>query len=294
MIVNPQLFNYRLIIGSLTIVVVALSIFGFVNYQAIDAHQEFLEQEKHLIENELVEMINQYDDMSFANALITTQLKASKAQAKMALNSLKTLQTNTSLLTKYKQQVANLKVRNKILFRTIDSLDNRNQDLEIKNKTTLSELETKKYEVELLKRQNAKLSYNLANAAKITANSFTAKGYQKNFGLKSFTNKAKHVNSIELCFTIAENTLAKSGKKDLYIQILNPNNNVIADQGEVKFGKDKLIYSKKISVQYNLKESAICIDVEADNSDQPLSRGTYILSVFHEGKLLGGTKVQFR
>ncbi|MEM6516360.1 MAG: hypothetical protein AAF688_09265 [Bacteroidota bacterium] len=294
MIVNPQFFNYRLIIGSLTFVVASLSIFGYINYQSVEAHQDFLEQEKKLVESELVEMIDQYDKASLSNNLLTVQLKDFKTKAELALDSLKSLKTDISSLSRYKQQVVNLKVRNKFLFGAIDSLNIRNRDLEVENKITYEELQKEKSENSLLKQKNAELSRNLADASRISASAFTAKGYQKNFGLKSFTNKAKHVNSIELCFTLAENNFVKPGKKDLYVQILNPRNNIIADKGEIKFGKNKLIYSQKISAQYDNKESDICIDVEADNSDQPLAPGTYFVSVFHEGKNLGGTKVEFR
>ena len=294
MIVNPQFFNYRLIIGSLTVVVAALSIFGFINYQSIDAHQEFLEQEKNLVENELVAMIDQYDEISSSNNLLEGQINDFKLKAQTALDSIETLETNIALLTKYKEQVGYLKVRNKILYSTLDSLNDRNDDLEAMNRLTQDELLKEKFENDFLKQENAKLHKDLADAARINANSFYAKGYQKSFGIKSLTNKAKHVNSIELCFTIAENSLTTPGKKDIYVQILNPKNNVIADKGEIQFGNDKLIYSRKISAEYNNKESDICIDVEADDTDQPLSPGTYFISVFHEGKNLGQTKLEFR
>jgi len=294
MIVNPQFFNYRLIIGSLAIVVASLTIFGFVNYQSIQANQQFLEQEKNLVENELVEMIDQYDDITESNNFISVQLVEFKNKARKALDSLESVEANISLLAGFKQQIGNLKVKNKNLFQTIDSLNSENLVLKKKNKSTYGELVQERIENDSLVKENYKLSSELADITRITANSFRAKGYQKNRGTKSFTKKAKHVNSIELCFTILENSLAKSGKKDLYVQILNPKNNIIADKGEISFGANKLIYSQKISTWYNQKDSDICIDIQADDSEQPLAPGTYFVSVFHEGKNLGGTKVEFR
>ena len=51
MIVNPQLFNYRLITGSLIVGIAVLSIVSFTNYQSTQAHQQFLEQEKSLLKS---------------------------------------------------------------------------------------------------------------------------------------------------------------------------------------------------------------------------------------------------
>ena len=58
MIVNPQLFNYRLIIGSLIVAVNRFRCLQFYNYQSITSHQQFLEQEKKLVESELSQMIS--------------------------------------------------------------------------------------------------------------------------------------------------------------------------------------------------------------------------------------------
>ena len=41
MIVNPQLFNYRLISGSLIVAIAVLTVFSFTNYQSIKAHEQF-------------------------------------------------------------------------------------------------------------------------------------------------------------------------------------------------------------------------------------------------------------
>ncbi|MEN8885831.1 MAG: hypothetical protein ABF246_05535, partial [Winogradskyella sp.] len=76
MIVNPQLFNYRLIIISLMVVLAVLGIFSFTNYKSTTSYEEFLQQEKSLIEKELSEMLTSYDDLSENYNLITTELQA--------------------------------------------------------------------------------------------------------------------------------------------------------------------------------------------------------------------------
>ena len=89
------------------------------------------------------------------------------------------------------------------------------------------------------------LRQSIEKGALLTANSFRAKGYEKFFGVKRPSVKAKRVQSIEVCFTLAENALTETGMKDLYIQVLNPRNNVVADKGAINFGNSSLIYSAK-------------------------------------------------
>ena len=62
MIVNPQLFNYRLIISSLLVVLTVLGIYSFTKYKSIESYEEFLKQEKVLIETELSDMLSSYDE----------------------------------------------------------------------------------------------------------------------------------------------------------------------------------------------------------------------------------------
>lgn len=294
MIVNPQFFNYRLIIGSLVVAVTLLSVFGFTSYQSIATQQQFLEQEKHLVERELSQMIERYDEVFLTNNLIVSQIKNANSETQSTLDSLKVLKTNLAFLPRLKQQLNDLKVKNKLLFVAIDSLDSVNQSLKADRQLAYNELRKEISENNSLKKRNENLNTDLEKAALITANSFKAIGYKHDLGFKSSTPKAKHANSIEVCFSIAENILTKSGPKIIYIQILDPQNNVISDKGAVNFGNQSLIYSQKEIIDYTNKTMDVCFDIKADVNEQPLSKGIYFISIFEGARRLGGTQMILR
>tara|TARA_B100000809_G_scaffold264815_1_gene321738 strand:- start:3250 stop:4134 length:885 start_codon:yes stop_codon:yes gene_type:complete len=292
MIVNPQFFNYRLIIGSLIIVVAVLTVYSFTNYKSIASHQQFLEQEKKLVESELSQMIMRYDDVSISNDLISFKLEDAKLATKLTLDSLKGVRSDLSVLAKFKQQIFNIKIKNKVLFKTADSLDNINKELERDKLLSYSYLRKQQRENSSLIRTNKNLNESIEKGALLTANSFKAQGYEKSFGTKRSSTKAKRVQSIEVCFILAENSLTEAGAKELYIQIVNPKNNVVADKGSVAFGKSTLIYSAEEIVTYNNNVVEVCIDVDADINDHPLEKGNYYISVFHKDRKLGSTQVK--
>nr|WP_321232548.1 hypothetical protein [uncultured Psychroserpens sp.] len=294
MIVNPQSFNYRLIIGSLIVAVAVLTVYSFTSYKSIVAHQQFIEQEKKLVESELSQMITRYDDVSISNDLISSQLEDAKRNTKLALDSLRMLRSDLSVISKFKDQLFNLKLKNKALFKTIDSLDEANQGLEQEKLLAYNELKKQKRENSSLLKENEDLEKSLEKGALITANSFKAKGYEKFFGAKRSSNKAKRVQSIEVCFTLAENSLTEAGEKELYIQILNPKNNVVADKGAINFGNSSLIYSAKELINYSNEVLEVCLDVDADIDEQPLVSGTYYISIFHKDRKLGSTEVKLK
>ena len=73
-------------------------------------------------------------------------------------------------------------------------------------------------------------------------NSFDAKVYrERSLGKKVETKKASNADSFEVCFVIAENPIAEKGNKNLFIQIVGPDNNVVNDKGAVVFGESSLI-----------------------------------------------------
>lgn len=294
MIVNPQYFNYRLIIGSLIVAATVLMVYGFTSYKTLEAHQKFIEQEKKLVERELAVMISRYDDVSISNDLIFSQLEDAKENTNLVLDSVKMLRDDLSVLYKFKNQIHTLKSKNKTLFKTIDSVGEVTSKLEQQKRSSNNELVHQKLENLMLLEENATLEKSLEEGALLTANSFRARGYEGSFGTKRASNVAKRVKSIEVCLTIAENILTEAGEKEVYIQILDPKNNVIADKGAIKFENLSLIYSAKELVYYNNDVVELCLDVDADRDEQPLADGTYYISVFHKNRKLGSTQLNLK
>jgi vacuolar-type H+-ATPase subunit I/STV1 len=291
MIVNPQLFNYRLIIGTLVVVITAVTVYGFTSHKSIEKQYQFLEQEKKLVESELSQIIERYDDISTYNDLVSVQLEVTKKAYRLTSDSLNSMKSKLSIITKSKQQLVTLQDKNKILFIQKDSINQINDDLEKENHLINRQLQNKKLENSSLNNLNKNLNIRLEKGAILLGNSFKANSFERVLGKKKASSKAKRVKTIEVCFILAENTLAKSGKKDIYIQVVNPKNNVIADKGAVNFGASNLIYSAKKVVDYNIKGMEVCLDIEADVNDIPLQSGNYYISIFHENNKLGSTSI---
>ena len=292
MIVNPQLFNYRLITGSLVVTVAVLSIISFTNYQSEQARQLSIEQEKKLIEIELSQMIRQYDEVSLDNSLIASQLETSKRETQDLLDSIQILQSETSEVSKFKRKVVDLQVRNNTLLSRFNVVNLKNAELEKEKLKVNKELENQRQINNTILNENKKLNERLKMASLLTASSFKATALNKTLGKTVETSKASKTESIEVSFTLGENMLVEEGEKDIYIQILTPENNVFADKGAVNFGESSLIYSTKKIIAYNNGALDISILINAEDDDRPLIEGNYYISVFNNDRKLGGTQLQ--
>ena len=294
MIVNPQLFNYRLIISSLLVVLTVLGVYSFTNYKSIKSYEEFLKQEKVLIEKELSEILLSYDELSQDYDLMASQLQEAKLETKLALDSLRLLKSDLSIITKFKDQLSVLKTKSRVLLETVDSLNTANVKLQKEKRYALNTIKNNHLTINALEVVNDSLNKTIDNAATMRAHSVSVETFKIANSRKKSTLRARRVNAMDVCIALTENPLTEKGVKDIYIQIVSPDNNVIADKGEVFFNDTSLIYSKKEVVNFDNKNLSICTTVATYKEDRPLKKGTYFINVFHENRKLGSTSVQLK
>ncbi len=294
MIVNPQLFNYRLIIGSLLVVLTVLGVYSFTNYKSIKSYEEFLDQEKSLIEKELSDILNSYNELSQDYDLMFSELQEAKLEAKNALSSLRLLQGDLSIITKFKDQLLGLKTKSKFLIKSIDSLNSVNIKLKEQKRYALNTIKTKSEEIAQLEAKNADLSKTITNAATIKANRIEVIAYKLKVNKKKITEKANRANAFDVCIALNENALTLKGNKTIFIQVVSPQGNIIADKGEAVFGNNSLIYSQKEVFNFDNKNLKLCTDIIADEDDKPFVKGSYFINVFHEDRKLGSTRIDLK
>ena len=294
MIVNPQLFNYRLIISSLLVVLTVLGIYSFTNYKSIKSYEDFLKQEKLLIEKELSEMLTSYDELSQDYDLMSSQLQEAKLETKIALDSLRLLKSDLSIITRFKDQLLVLKTKSKVLLATVDSLNTANQQLQREKRYAMNTIEKNNLTINALEVTNDSLNKTIDKAAILKANSVLVNTFKINNSKKKETLRARRVNAMDVCINLTENQLTEKGKKDIYIKIVSPDNNIIADKGEVFFDETSLIYSKKETINFDNKKLNICTTVATYKEDRPLKKGTYFINVFHKDRKLGSTSIQLK
>ena len=298
MIVFPQTYNYKLIIGSLIIALSVLGVFTFQNQNKLEEYNAYLAQEKSLIQNELSEMISRFDTLDIENEELSLQLEASKLKLEQALDSIKTLEVTANLLTHYKSKVQLLKEEKARILNLVNSLETQNKTLQTEVTQSKQQLSSIKVKANTLKETNVKLkkrnetlNKHIVKASQMQITMLDAKAVKRVSKNKVVTtDKAKRTNKLLVEFVIPKNDLITKGKKDIYIQIVNPNNNVVSNKDEAKFGKQSLIYSKKLDVNFNNKDLAVSTFIDADKNE-PFKQGVYFVNVFNQDNRLASTSI---
>jgi propanediol utilization protein len=131
----------------------------------------------------------------------------------------------------------------------------------------------------------------MASNAVLATSFISVQGFETNSAARYATYKAKRINNLEVCFNLAGNEQITPGNKTVYVQIINPDNNVLADKGVVKNDEHSLVYSFKTNVEYYNQNTKVCVAIEADRDDKPLQKGNYKINIFNDFTLIGSTEL---
>lgn len=272
------------------LVVLLLSLAGYT-YTLIQQNEEtvlVLEADKAEVQKELEALVVSYNEILKDNELKDKDLIAARDRILVLLDSVKGYKANLSLISRYKAQVRGLKNERTQLFKRADSLLVITQRLTVEKDSTTAVLNQTIKAVDSVTIANTQMSKSLEKGALIGITNLDATAIIVRKGGKiKQTKRSSRADKIKVCYTIAPNMLAKAGDRLFYVQVMNPDNNVIGDKSSITFGQDLLTYSKSASVFYENQALEVCAIV--DGSSQELVKGLYNITVFDAGRQIGTT-----
>lgn len=238
-----------------------LLLFFSVNYYKVTeeftAFKKDSELEIQILESQLGEILHKYDSLS---------VESTKNAQLLALSSDSTRQFNAELgndsILFYAQKA---KVLN-------DKIAEKNQAIAKISKTNVATIP---------------VASNRLSAININAK-----------GVKIYSNLYKSNNSqiqqLRVCYTLQKNEVVKSGDKTLYIQVVNPKNQIVSKDNsyvENELGV-KLQYSAVSEVNYNKNDTDVCAYVDLLQNKSP--KGRYIINIYSEYTKIGSSTFDYK
>ena len=283
----------KILIGLLVVLLVSLA--GYT-YTLIEQNKEtvlFLEADKAEVQKELEALVVSYNEILQDNELKDKDLIAARDRIIVLLDSVKDYKANLSIITRYKAQVRGLKNERTQLFKRADSLLVVTQRLAIEKDSTTAVLVKTIKVVDSVTTANTQLFNSLEKGALIGISNLDATAIIVRKGGKiKETKRASRADKIRVCYTIAPNTLAQAGDRVLYVQVINPDNNIIGDKSNITFGQDLLTYSKSESVFYENQALDVCAIV--GTAGQDVLKGLYTINIFDAQRQIGSTTLMLK
>lgn len=252
--------------------------------QANKDMQELAALDKQEMENEYQRFSDQYSEMKtrISNDSLIEQLSMEQMKTEKLLQELKKVKaTDAREITRLKKELATCRTVIRSYILEIDSLNRLNQNLRAENTQIKGQYETATKQIEGLNADKQSLSEKVAIAAQLDATgiSLTAKNKRG-----KATNNLKKCKTLQVNFSIAKNVTASNGVKTLYVRITTPTGSVLTTGGSFSYENRTLPYSMKKSIEYTGNETAVTMYW---NVNEFLSNGTYNVSIFADGNLIG-------
>ncbi|MGV6832513.1 MAG: chromosome partitioning protein ParA [bacterium] len=245
--------------------------------------QQELTDEKTRVLTDLNNMAAQYDVALSDNKVANEKLVEARDRIKGLIDSLKVSQNSVSSLWRYKKKFLALQDEMDVLLAENDSLKVENRLLATSLDSTRVELEQNALFTDSLLVQNTELADIVEGAAVLSA--VNLKGYGvlvRSSGKLVPMERARRVDQIRVCYTIAKNSLVENGDKEMFVQVIDPNNNVLGLNQQIQFEDQVLNYSMVSKFNYENDNLDICEFVDGDE----FVKGRYTVNVFNKSALI--------
>jgi hypothetical protein len=192
---------------------------------------------------------------------------------------------NEGLLKRYRAEIQTLKQERVVLFKRADSLARENITLQVQRDSTNVVLTDTYKVVDSMSLSNTMLSETVKMGALVKATNLKSEGViVRSSGKIVETQRASRADKIRACFTLAPNDIAEAGDKVLYVQVINPENNILGHKANITNGDGLLTYSSTVKVFYEKDALDVCSLINAKEED--LVKGRYVINVFEGTRLL--------
>jgi myosin heavy subunit len=247
--------------------------------------------EKENVLKDLQELKATYDAAIAENTSMSDELIAEREKVVGLMAQLEKSKGDLASMKKYRAQFNALQTKMNSLMQEVDVLKKENTKLTTNLDSTKVVLADSKNYNQVLVGQNEELSKTVEKGSKLSVLNLKTGSYKlKSSGKQIETDKASRVDILKISFTIAENSIAKSGDKTYYVQVIDSKSNVLGDKATTSFGDKSLTYSFTTSVKYENKT----VQVSQDLPGKGFEKGTYFVNVFDKAELVSKSSFTLR
>lgn len=306
---GPSKDNRGLIYGIL--IAALLGTWGYIIYDKSRTKEVFeqkdqqyasLDSSKTSIQKEYEEALLRLDGMTSTNASLDSLVKTKDSELAGLKGRISTLvkKQNASAedLREARTLISQLNGKIDGYLQEIERLQGENQQL-TEDKRNLSS-EKSRLESDLSStRSEKKAADDLIDiGSTLSASNFQIAAVDvKGSGKEKSTNTAKKADKFRISFDLAENRIAQSGSKELYVVVMDPAGKVVQEQGlgsgtfRTREDGDRQ-YTNKVSVNYSQGERKnVSFDLQQADKYVP---GNYKVDVYHNGFRIGGGTVNLK
>ncbi|MDR7208478.1 hypothetical protein [Flavobacterium piscis] len=233
-----------------------------------------------------------YDTVLLEKTYLSQELELEKKNVERLIDIINASKTPTSSeINVYRKQLSDLKLSLDTKIQEINKLRSQNKSLLTKIENQNEVMYQQKVKNDTLVSHQKKLESTLKSASKLELNNFKVIALrEKKSGEELETDKAKNTDKLKVSFTISGNSVAKTGKKVFYVQVLDQKNTVLGEDKLIEFGNNKaLVYSFIVAIDF--QGNAVNVYGILNSDGNEFQKGIYFVNFFDKQELVGSTYI---
>jgi HPt (histidine-containing phosphotransfer) domain-containing protein len=250
--------SYKLIILALSIFLLIVFFKSYKDNKSSKELQENLRQESVLTQNQLSEIIEKYDSVS----MLYNNYDESFTALNSKINKIKSSKVSINF-----KSLAELNAQIETIKDSINLLQNK-----------LKEIEKIKALVKPEEKKSKIVQNTIYPSSKFEITNLQVKGVK--FLTENATpSKVKTIEQIRVCFTVDKNEAITEGEKELFVQVINPQNDIVSVE-DLVYEKNNVVlkYSKLAKFLYKQQVTDVCSYV--DLVKNKTFKGRYIINLY--------------
>ena len=284
--------NNKLIV--LLFVVVAVLVFTLIYQKKTMEHQmdlkiQFIEQ-KNILRDELDDLIDEHDDLLEEYGDLNEQLFQKDSLIQQQIAEIRNLIRTKNDLKEARLKIENLKRIAQNYVKDIDSLYNVTERLSSEKDSVIrvnKDINWKNYK---LNKTNIKLSEKVNMGATLKIKDITVEPFRyRGTGKEVSTRSAAKTQTLRTCFYISANLIAEAGEKEVLLQFVNPENNILCSSDTII--SNNVLFSASTTVDYKNQQLFVCLDWQRY---VPLVEGNYIVKIYIDNVFTSETDFKLR
>lgn len=284
----------KIAIGILLALFLGTGFYASQLYSEKKENEAVLVREKKQVMDDLSIMAKQYDEAIGKNEIANQDLVAARERIQGLMDSLKVSQNSVNSLWRYKKKYLALQKEMDVLLEENDRLKVENELLATSLDSTQIQLAERSAFTDSLLVQNTELADVVEGASALQTTGLKGFGViERSSGKLIPTERARRSDKIRVCYTVAKNPLTEAGDKEFYVQVIDPNSNVLGANNQVEFEDKVLNYSLISRFNYENRNLNVC-EFVSPNGDEKFEKGRYIVNVFNEENLISTSEFTLR
>jgi FtsZ-binding cell division protein ZapB len=244
--------------------------------------QEILEVQKKGLENELVDLQDQFGSLQTNN----DSLKNLASEQQERITKLLAINADNAYKIKtYQKELETLREVMRSFIVQIDSLNQSNLALKAEKTELAKKLDAERAQSTRLTDDKERLTTTVQKAQVLSVADIVTVGLNNR---SKETDRVRNIENLKTCFTVRENQVASAGERVFYLVIVKPDKKTLANRTNDTFQtreEGEIVYTAKRTIEYENKDIEQCIFSNNDG----LTAGNYDARIYYDGYFVGSS-----